>query len=175
MSAARDGLAVLAVGGHQVVGVAERLGGADDRRLLADAEVEEAADLGLGVHLSGALLEAADDEHLLEDGEAGVLVGEAVLDLAEADLLEAYYVLGALAAVPALTVAALPGAVSRLRGITGSHWPGEYPSIAGFNRQFPHLGGGDPVPPTAREAPAVAPAKPRGDTNPNTGRNSHGH
>ena len=135
-------LAVLAVGGHQVVGVAERLGGADDRGLLADAEVEEAADLGLRVHLARALLEAADEEHLLEDGEAGVLVGQAVLDLAEADLLEAYYVLGALTAVPALAVSALPGTVSRLGGIARSHWPGEYPSIAGFNSHFPRLGDG---------------------------------
>ena len=187
---------MLAVGGHQVVGVAERLGGADDGGLLADAEVEEAADLGLGVHLAGALLEAADEEHLLEDGEAGLLVRQAVLDLAEADLLEAYYVLGALTAVPALAVSALPGTVSRLGGIARSHWPGEYPSIAGFNSHFPRLGGWHHVPRFASEPPAgaprkapggaagqprtvvackpaaVPPAEPGGNTDPNTGRNS---
>ena len=134
-------LAVLAVGGHQVVRVAERLGGADDGRLLADAEVEEAADLRLGVHLAGALLEAADEQHLLEDGEAGVLVREAVLDLAETDLLEAYYLVGARAAVSALVFAALRGTVTGLGGVAGSHWPGEYPSLAGFNSRFPRLGG----------------------------------
>src|SRR3712207_8691343 len=41
----------------------QRARGADDRRLLADREVQEAADLGLGVHLAGALLEAPDEEH----------------------------------------------------------------------------------------------------------------
>src|SRR4030095_16207988 len=42
--------------------------------LLADAEVEEAADLGLGVHLARPLLEAADEHHLAEDvaARAGV-------------------------------------------------------------------------------------------------------
>jgi hypothetical protein len=78
-----------------------------------------------------------------------------VFDLAEADLLEAYYVLGTLTAVPALAVSALPGTVSRLGGITGSHWPGEYPSTVGFNRQFPHMGGGDQVLHTTREPPGV--------------------
>src|SRR3954454_17921415 len=128
--------------------------------------MEEAADLGLRVHLAGALLEAPDEKHLLEDGEAGVLVREAVLDLAEADPLEAYYVVRALAAVAALAVSALPCAVSRLRGITGSHWPGEYPSTVGFNRQFPHMGGSDHVPrragdtrPLAREPTAAAARK----------------
>ena len=54
------------VGGDEVVLVAHRAGGADDRGLLADREVQEAADLGLGVHLAGALLEAADQQHGLE-------------------------------------------------------------------------------------------------------------
>ena len=40
--------------------------GADDRRLLADREVQEAADLGLRVHLARALLEAADQHHRLQ-------------------------------------------------------------------------------------------------------------
>ena len=100
MRAARERLAVLAVGGHEVVRVAERLGGADDGGLLTDAEMEEAADLGLRVHLARALLEAADEEHLLEDGPAGLLVGQVVLDLAEADLLEAYYVVRARPPLP---------------------------------------------------------------------------
>src|SRR5262249_10445528 len=39
---------------------------ADGRRLLADGEVEEAADLRLRVHLTGALLEAADEHHRLQ-------------------------------------------------------------------------------------------------------------
>ena len=76
--AARERLAVLAIGRHEVVGFAQRLGGADDGALLADREVEEAADLGLGVHLAGALLEAADEHHLGEDEAAGLLVREGV-------------------------------------------------------------------------------------------------
>ncbi len=70
--APRERLTVLAIGREQVVALAKRLGGADDRRLLADAEVEEAADLRLRVHLAGALLEAPDQEHLLEHREAGL-------------------------------------------------------------------------------------------------------
>ena len=84
---AGDGLAVLAVGGHQVVLVAERLGGADDGRLLADAQVQEAADLRLRVHLAGALLEAPDQQHLLEDQPTGVLVGEVVFGTVDACLI----------------------------------------------------------------------------------------
>ena len=53
-------VAVRAVGRDQVVLVAQRAAGADDRRLLADRQVQEAADLGLRVHLPRALLEAAD-------------------------------------------------------------------------------------------------------------------
>src|SRR4029079_422460 len=128
--AARDGLAVLAVGRHQVVGVAERLGGADDRGLLADAEGEEAADLRLRVHLARALLETADEQHLLEDGEAGLLVRQAVLDLAEADLLEPDYVAGAVAPVGILSLRR--SSVSGLRGVTGCHWVGGYPCLPGF-------------------------------------------
>ena len=64
--AARERVAVRAVGRDQVVPVAHRAHRADDRRLLADREVQEAADLGLGVHLARALLEAADEHHRLE-------------------------------------------------------------------------------------------------------------
>ena len=63
VGAAGDRVAVGAVGADQVVVVAHRRGGADDRRLLADREVQEAADLGLLVLLAGPLLEAADQQH----------------------------------------------------------------------------------------------------------------
>ena len=94
VGAARERLAVLAVGRHEVVGLAQRLGGADDGGLLTDAQVQEAADLGLGVHLARALLEAADEHHLPQDGGAGLLVGQVVLDLAELDLLGRLYLAG---------------------------------------------------------------------------------
>ena len=80
--AARERVAVRAVRRDEVVLVAQRARRADDRRLLADREVQEAADLRLGVHLAGALLEAADEHHrrqpLARDvglGELGLLVG----------------------------------------------------------------------------------------------------
>ena len=83
--AARERVAVGAVGGDQVVLVAQRPHGADDRRLLADREVQEAADLGLGVHLARALLEAADEHHRLEPLAGAVAVGQ--LPLLAAPLL----------------------------------------------------------------------------------------
>ena len=64
--AARERVAVRAVGRDQVVAVAQRPRAADDRRLLADREVQEAADLRPRVHLAGALLEAADQRHRLQ-------------------------------------------------------------------------------------------------------------
>ena len=63
IGAARERVPVRAVGRDQVVVVAHRAHGADDRRLLADRQVQEAADLGLGVHLARALLEVADEHH----------------------------------------------------------------------------------------------------------------
>ena len=73
--AARQRVPVRAVGGDQVVGLAQRPDGADDGRLLADRQVQEAADLGLGVHLARPLLEAADQRHgrqpLPGDGRLG--------------------------------------------------------------------------------------------------------
>ena len=63
---AGERVAVRAVGRDQVVVVAQRAAGADDRRLLADRQVQEAADLGLRVHLARALLEAADEHHRLQ-------------------------------------------------------------------------------------------------------------
>ena len=66
LGAARQRVAVRAVGRDQVILVAHGADGADDRRLLADGEVEEATDLRLRVHLARALLEAADEHHRLE-------------------------------------------------------------------------------------------------------------
>ena len=63
VGAARDRVAVGAVGADQVVVVAHHRGGADDRRLLADRQVEEAAGLGLLVLAPRLLLEAADQRH----------------------------------------------------------------------------------------------------------------
>ena len=60
---ARQRVAMRTVGRDQEVLVAHRPHGADDRRLLADRQVQEAADLGLRVHLARALLEAADQQH----------------------------------------------------------------------------------------------------------------
>ena len=79
VGAARQHLAVLAVGREQVVLVAHRGDGADDRRLLPDREMQEAADLGLHVHLLRALLEVPDQEHLVEQLERGLLVGQLAL------------------------------------------------------------------------------------------------
>ena len=79
VGAARERVAVRAVGGDQVVLVAHRADGADDRRLLADREVQEAADLRLRVHLARALLEAADEHHRLEPLARGVGVGQLAL------------------------------------------------------------------------------------------------
>ena len=73
---ARERVAVGAVGRDQVVGVAHGAGGADDGCLLADGEVQEAADLGLRVHLAGALLEVADEVHRLEPLARGVGRGQ---------------------------------------------------------------------------------------------------
>ena len=79
-SAPRDErVAVRAVGRDQVVLVAHRADGADDRRLLADREVQEAADLRLRVHLARALLEAADEHHRLEPLARGVALGQLAL------------------------------------------------------------------------------------------------
>ena len=76
VGAAGQRVAVRAVRRDQVVLVAHRAHRADDRRLLADREVQEAADLGLRVHLAGALLEAPDQHHRLEPLARGVAVGE---------------------------------------------------------------------------------------------------
>jgi hypothetical protein len=82
IAAARERVAVRAVRRDEVVLIAQRARGADDRRLLADREMQEAADLRLRVHLTRALLEAADEDHrrqpLTRDvrlGKRGVLGG----------------------------------------------------------------------------------------------------
>src|SRR3954469_5658425 len=77
--AAHDRVAVRAVGRDEVVAVSHRARGADDRGLLADREMEEAADLGLRVHLPRALLEAADEHHRPEPLPRGVRLGQRVL------------------------------------------------------------------------------------------------
>jgi hypothetical protein len=89
-----------------------------------------------------ALLEAADHEHLPEDGEAGLLVRKIVLDLPEPDLLEADYVARGLA-VLARVVLTL-GTITGLRHIAGSHRLGEYPLRAPFNNAHPRMGGAAP-------------------------------
>ena len=78
LGAAHERVAVRAVGRDQVVVVAHRARRADDRRLLADREVQEAADLGLGVHLARALLEAADEHHRLQPLAGDVGLGKRV-------------------------------------------------------------------------------------------------
>jgi len=78
VGSARQRLAVLAVGRDEVVLLAQRVGGAHDRGLLADREVEEAAELRLRVHLAGALLEAPDEDHGAEDGLARLARGNRV-------------------------------------------------------------------------------------------------
>ncbi len=60
---ARERVPVRAVGRDQIVLLAQRPRRADDRRLLADRQVQEPADLRPRVHLPGALLEAADQRH----------------------------------------------------------------------------------------------------------------
>jgi len=77
IAAAGERVPVRAVRRDEVVLVAQGTRGADDRRLLADREVQEAADLGLGVHLARALLEAADEHHRLQPLTGDVVLREA--------------------------------------------------------------------------------------------------
>ena len=62
-------MAVVAIAGDDLVALADRHLHADDDGFLADVEVTEAADEAHAVHLAGALLEAADEEHLREGVE----------------------------------------------------------------------------------------------------------
>ena len=67
--AARERVAVVAVGGDERVVRPERRHGPGRDRLLADVEVEEAADLAQAVQLGRLLLEAPDEEHLAKERE----------------------------------------------------------------------------------------------------------
>ena len=62
--ALRDGEAVVAVGGDDVVVGRERRASADGDRLLADVKVEESADFALRVGARALFFEAANEEHL---------------------------------------------------------------------------------------------------------------
>ena len=68
-------MAVVAVVGDDLVVGAEGVDGADGAGLLARVEVEEAADLAARVHLGALLLEAPDEQHLVEEALLEVVVG----------------------------------------------------------------------------------------------------
>src|SRR6185295_12731979 len=70
VGAARDGVPVVAVVRDDVVVVAQQAHGAHPHRLVADVEVQEAADLALDVELGAAFLEAPDEQHLAIEREA---------------------------------------------------------------------------------------------------------
>ena len=76
IGSACDRVAVGAVGADQVVVRPHHRGRADDRRLLTDRQVEEAAGLGALVLPPGLLLEAPDQDHQGEQLAAGRLVRE---------------------------------------------------------------------------------------------------
>ncbi len=76
VGAARDRVTVGAVGADQVVARLHRRGRADDRRLLADREVKEAARFGPLILASGLFLEAADQRHRLEQLETDLGLGK---------------------------------------------------------------------------------------------------
>ena len=67
--AARQRVAVLAIRRDDGVLRRQRLHHADGDRLLADVEVQEAADLAGAVELRALLLEAADAQHLVQQVE----------------------------------------------------------------------------------------------------------
>ena len=56
-------MAVIAIGGDDLIALPDRHLHAGDHRLLPDIEVAEAADLAHAVKLAGLLLEAADEQH----------------------------------------------------------------------------------------------------------------
>ena len=84
VGAAGDRVAVGAVGADQVVVRLHHRGRADDRRLLADRQVEEATGLRPLVLAPGLLLEAADQRHRLEQLDAGLGVGKRPLGASRA-------------------------------------------------------------------------------------------
>ncbi len=69
LHADRDGVAVVAVGGDDVVVLAHQRAAADGHRLLADVEMQEAADLLGLVGAQAALLEPADAHHHAVQGD----------------------------------------------------------------------------------------------------------
>src|SRR5262249_62176217 len=69
------GVAVLAVGGDDVIFLLDRRDRPDADGLLADAEMEKTADLALRVRLGRRFLHPADGENLpVELGEQGLVV-----------------------------------------------------------------------------------------------------
>ena len=64
----RQGVAMVAVGRDEVVVGAQQAHGPHTDGLLADVEVQEAADLPFDVELRAALLEASDEEHRTVEG-----------------------------------------------------------------------------------------------------------
>ena len=74
VGAAGEGVPVVAVGGDDVVVGAQQAHRAHAHRFLPDVEVEEAADLPFHVELRAALLETADEQHLLVQREGFVPV-----------------------------------------------------------------------------------------------------
>src|SRR3954447_22055698 len=76
------------------------------------AQRQDPADLGLGVHLAGALLEAPDEHHLGEQLARGLLVGQVMRGLLDAGLLR----------------------LSNPCRVLGGHRPGGYPVPAATQR-----------------------------------------
>ncbi len=64
-----DGMPVLAIAAEDVIGRAQRGDGPHASRLLADVQVEEAADLAQGVGLASLLFELPDERHLVVQPE----------------------------------------------------------------------------------------------------------
>ena len=63
LHAGGEHMAVIAIGGDDLVALADRQLHASDHRLLADIEVAEAADIAHAVKLPRLLLESADQQH----------------------------------------------------------------------------------------------------------------
>jgi hypothetical protein len=75
----RDGVAVVAVGGDDVVVLAHERAAADGDGLLADVEVEKATDLLRLIGAQRTLLEAADAHHGAEEPDA-LHLGQLLVD-----------------------------------------------------------------------------------------------
>ena len=86
--APRQRVAVLAVGGGDVVVGPERGDAADRHRFLPDVEVAEAADLAQAVGLARLFLEAADEQHLPQVAGRQLGVGLGLLRGSDAVRLE---------------------------------------------------------------------------------------